>query len=112
MCARFRFPKIFAVQDDSSAEFLAIAHFDQRRMLWHNDSRGHTQQFALVSEGLAVISSGGCDDAALFLVAGNCERTLRAPRSLKLPVRCKLSSLQKISIPVSSLNGIEGRQGE
>ena len=31
---------------------------------------------------------------------------LRAPRSLKLPVRCKLSSLQKISIPVISPSGL------
>ena len=44
--------------------------------------------------------------------ADSCESAFRAPRSLKLPVRCKLSSLQKISIPVISLSGIEGGQGE
>jgi hypothetical protein len=31
---------------------------------------------------------------------------------LKLPVRCKLSNLQKISMPVISLSGMEGGHGE
>ena len=42
----------------------------------------------------------------------SCPSALRAPRSLKLPVRCKLSSLQKIFMPVISLSGMEGGQGE
>jgi hypothetical protein len=37
---------------------------------------------------------------------------LRAPRSLKLPVRCKLSSLQKISMPAISLSEMDSGHGE
>ena len=36
---------------------------------------------------------------------------LRAPRSLKLPVRCRISSLQKISAPHSSESGADRVQG-
>src|SRR5208337_304999 len=37
---------------------------------------------------------------------------LRAPRSLKLPVRWRYSSLQKIFMPVASDNGIESGHGD
>jgi hypothetical protein len=47
-----------------------------------------------------------------FCSADNRESALRAPRSLKLPVRCKLSNLQKTFIPVSSLKGMDAVQGE
>src|ERR1051326_685449 len=43
---------------------------------------------------------------------GNNSRALRAPRSLKLPVRCRYSSLQKIFMPVASESGTEGGHGD
>ncbi len=46
-----------------------------------------------------------------FACAGvSCARALRAPRSLKLPVRCRNSCLQKIWAPVSSLKADDSTQ--
>ena len=41
----------------------------------------------------------------------SCARALRAPRSLKLPVRCRYSCLQKICAPVSSLSAADSTHG-
>jgi len=61
------FGKIFSVQDNVGAEFLAIAYFDQRRVLRHDHSRGSSKKFALISERLGMIAGGSRDNAAFFL---------------------------------------------
>ena len=47
-----------------------------------------------------------------FWSAESWANAFRAPRSLKLPVRCAFSNLQKTSAPLISLSGIEWRQSE
>ena len=77
--ARFRFAKIFSVQDDGRAEFLAIAHFNERREFRHHDRRGNSEQFSLIGERLRVIAGRSRDDAALLLIGRKLrERVARA----------------------------------
>ena len=85
-----RLGQVGAVQHDAGAELAAVGHLDQRRELRHHHGHRDAEQAAVVGDALRVIAGGRGDHAALALrPASSCSSALRAPRSLKLPVRCR-----------------------
>ena len=107
------FEKTRAVQHDVRAEPLAGVDLDQRREPRHDHRHRDVEQPPVVGEAERVVARGRGDDAALASApASRSSRALRAPRSLKQPVRWRFSSLQKSRIPVTSESGIDSGQGE
>ncbi len=83
MGMRFRFGKIFSVQNDVGAECLAITYFNERRVFRHHDRGRNAEQFSLISERLRVITGRSGDDAAFLLIGGQLRECVARAAFLK-----------------------------
>ncbi len=68
MRVRFCLREILAMQNNIRAQFLAIAYFDERRVLGHDHCRRNAEQFSLIRERLSVVAGGSSDHAPFFLI--------------------------------------------
>ena len=93
-----------AVQDDFCTVGACCRDFRERRGKRHDNARIDLVASGVIGDTLRMIAGGGRDHSvrAFFLI--RVSNLFRAPRSLKAPVRCWLSSLRKMELLVRPEN--------
>ena len=84
-----RFGKCVAAQDHVRPEIAARRHLDQRRKPRHDHRHADAQELPVIRQPQRMIARRSGDDAALRSSPSSSNSAFRAPRSLKLPVRCR-----------------------
>ncbi len=109
--ARRRVVVAVAVQDDSRTEATRGHDLHERRGLGHHERGLDAEALRVIRDRLRVVARARRDDARALLRLRQRSSLLTAPRSLKLPVTCKLSSLRLTFAPSSRESRWLSRQG-